>query len=131
KVPQPSTDANSLILKVSFAIAEDMYQNVVAFHPANGMLNKDTDLTQGFIGSPLVIVQLRIGVLFALARLPRRDVNLISLVVRLNPKIASIDSNIDVCLKIARKWHSIPCEPHHIWLPRPQLPARACRSSSL
>ena len=34
-------------------------------------------------------------------------------------------------LKNARKWHSIPCEPHHIWLPRPQLPARACRSSSL
>ena len=74
-----------------------MYQNVVAFHAANGMLNKDADLTQGFIGSLLAIVQLRIGVLFTLARLPRRDVNLIPLVVRLNPKIASIDSNIDVC----------------------------------
>ena len=74
-----------------------MYQNVVAFHAANGMLNKDADLTQGFIGSLLVIVHLRIGVLFTLARLPRRDVNVIPLVVRLNPKIASIDSNIDVC----------------------------------
>jgi len=34
-------------------------------------------------------------------------------------------------LKIARKRHSIPCEPHHIGLPRPQWCARACRSSSL
>jgi len=45
EVPQPSTDANGLILKSSFAIAENMHQNVIAFHAANGMLNKDTDLT--------------------------------------------------------------------------------------
>ena len=56
-----------------------MYQNVVAFHAANGMLDKYGILTQGFIGSLLAIVQLRIGVLFILARLPRRDVNLIPL----------------------------------------------------
>jgi hypothetical protein len=78
-----------------------MCQNVVAFHAANGMLNKDTDLTQGFIGSLLVIVQLRVGVLFPLARLLGWDVNLIPLVVRLNPKIASIYSNIDVCKPVS------------------------------
>src|SRR5207244_6111612 len=72
EVPQPSTDANGLILKSSFAIAENMHQNVIAFHAANGMLNKDTDLTQGFIGSLLLIAQLRAGVLFALARLLSR-----------------------------------------------------------
>ena len=34
-------------------------------------------------------------------------------------------------LKAARKRPSIPCEPHQIWVPRPHVPARACRSSSL
>jgi hypothetical protein len=73
-----------------------MDQNVVALHAANGMLNKDTDLTQGGIGSLLLIAQLRVGVLFALARLLGRDVNPIPPVIRLNTKIASIDSNIDI-----------------------------------
>ena len=35
------------------------------------------------------------------------------------------------CLKVARKRHSIPCEPLQFCLPRPHVPARACRSSSL
>jgi hypothetical protein len=34
-------------------------------------------------------------------------------------------------LKVARKWRSPPCEPHQTWLSRHQMPARACRSSSL
>ncbi len=29
EVPKPSTDDNGIILKISFAIAEDMHQNVV------------------------------------------------------------------------------------------------------
>ena len=73
-----------------------MHQNVIAFHAANGMLNKDTDLTQGFIDSLLLSAQLRVGVLFALARLLGRDVNPITSVVRLNAKIASIDADIDI-----------------------------------
>ena len=73
-----------------------MHQNVIAFHAANGMLNKDTDLTQGFIGSLLLIAQLRAGVLFALARLLGRNVNPIPSGVRLNAEIASIDSDIDI-----------------------------------
>src|SRR5215470_19525205 len=96
EVPQPSTDANGIILKISFAIAENMHQNVIAFHAANGMLNKDTDLTQGCIGSLLLIAQLWAGVLFALARLLSRDVNPITPVVRLNAQIASIDADIDI-----------------------------------
>ena len=70
-----------------------MHQNVIAFHAANGMLNKDTDLTQGFIGSLLLIAQLRPGVLFALARLLGRDVNPITPIVRSNTKIASVVEN--------------------------------------
>jgi hypothetical protein len=61
------------------------------------MLNKDPDLTQDFIGSLLLIAQLRVGVLFALAWLLGRDVNPIPSVVRLNTKVASIDPNIDIC----------------------------------
>jgi len=38
-----------------------MHQNVVAFHAANGMLNKDPDLTQGGIGSFVLIAQLWVG----------------------------------------------------------------------
>jgi transposase len=34
-------------------------------------------------------------------------------------------------LKGCTKTALIPCEPHHIRLPRPQVPARACRSASL
>src|SRR5215472_11530882 len=40
EVPQPSTDANGIILKISFAIAEDMHQNVIAFHAASGKLSE-------------------------------------------------------------------------------------------
>ena len=65
-----------------------MHQNVIAFHAANGMLNKDTDLTQGFLGSLLLIAQLRAGGLFALARLLGRDVNPITPVVSLNAELA-------------------------------------------
>ena len=75
-------------------MAEDMHQNGVALHAAHGMLDKDADLTQGFIVSLLFIAQLRVRVLFALARLFRRDVNLIAIVVRLDTTIASSAPNI-------------------------------------
>ena len=64
-----------------------MHQNVIAFHAANGMLNKDTDLTQDCIGRLLLIAQLRGRVLCAPTRLLGRDVNPIPSVVRLNTKI--------------------------------------------
>jgi hypothetical protein len=50
---------------MSFAIAQDMHQNVLAFHATNGMLNKDTDLTQGCMGSLLLIAPLRGGILLS------------------------------------------------------------------
>ena len=74
-----------------------MYQNVVAFHATNGMLNKDPDLTQGGIGSFLLIAQLWRRVLFALARLLCWDVNPITPVVCFNAKIAQINPNMQVC----------------------------------
>ena len=71
-----------------FAITETMDQNIVALHATNGMLNKDADTTQGGIGSSLLIAQLRVGVLLTLARLLRREVNLITTVVRFNTSIS-------------------------------------------
>src|SRR5215475_14626382 len=87
EVPQPSTDANGIILKINFAIAEDLHQNVLAFHPANGMLKKDTDLTQGWVGGLLLSAPLRVGGLFTFTRLLCRDCHPITPVVSLHAKI--------------------------------------------
>jgi hypothetical protein len=80
-----------------YAVAKGMYQNIGTFHAANGMFNKDTDLTQGCIGSLLILAQLRVGVLLTLARLLRWDVNAITTGVRLNTKRASINPNVEIC----------------------------------
>ena len=77
-----------------------MHQNVIAFHAANCMLNKDTDLTQGFIGSLLLIAQLRVGVLLTLTRLLCRDVNPLTPVVRLHAEVAQIDPHMDICKSV-------------------------------
>ena len=65
-----------------------MYQNVVALHATDRMLDKDTDLTEGFIRSLLLSTSLGTGVLFTLARFLCRNFNLIITVVRLNTQIA-------------------------------------------
>ena len=83
-----SANTNSIILKVSFAIAEAIHQNVVALHAANRMLDKDADLASNLIGYLLCIAQLRVGMLLTLARLLRRNVKLITTVVRSNTEIA-------------------------------------------
>jgi hypothetical protein len=67
-----------------YAIAKGMDQNIVALHPTNGMLDKDTNATQGSIGSFLLLAQLWVRVLSTLARLPRQDGNLLTTVIRLN-----------------------------------------------
>src|SRR4029434_7555586 len=77
---------------------------VVALHAANGMLDKDTDTTQGSIGSFLLIVQLRIGVLLTLARLLRWDVAPIAMVVRLNAEISEMHTTIDIGIPIPFRW---------------------------
>ena len=45
QIPKPSTDANDIILKMLFMVAEAMYQNVVALHATDRMLDKESDLT--------------------------------------------------------------------------------------
>src|SRR5882762_4339616 len=81
-----------------------MYQNIVALHAANGMLDKDADATQNCVGSSLLLAQLRVGVLVTLARLLRRDVNLITTVIRFNASIAEIDTNIYIDKPIHLRW---------------------------
>ena len=80
-----------------------MYQNIIALHAANGMLDKDTDLTQGFLGSLLIIAQLRVRVLLTLARLLYRDFHLITTVGGLNTEITSVDPNMDICKPVHRR----------------------------
>ena len=60
------------------------------------MLDKDTDLTEGFIRRLLLFASLRARILFTLARLLVRDVNLIATVIRLHTQITSVDKHIDV-----------------------------------
>src|SRR5262249_2849451 len=79
-----------------YAIAKGMDQNIIALHTTNGMLDKDTNATQGRIGSFLLLTPLWVGVLVTLAWLPRRDVNLLPTVIRFHTEIAEIDTYIDV-----------------------------------
>jgi hypothetical protein len=76
-------------------MAEDLHQNGVAFPTTNGMLNKDTDVTQGGIGRLLRLAQWRVGVLFTLARLLCRDVHPITPGVGWHAQIASIDPHLE------------------------------------
>ena len=69
-------------------VAEAMDQNVISIQATDRMLDKDTDLTESFIRSLLLFVSLRARMLFTLARLLVRDVNLIATVIRLHPQIA-------------------------------------------
>ena len=71
-----------------YAIAKGMDQNIVALHTTNRMLDKDADLTQGFIHSLLLFASLRARILFTLARFLVRYFNLITTVIRLNTQIA-------------------------------------------
>ena len=65
-----------------------MHQNVVALHAANRMFDEDADLAQNLIGDLVCIAQLRVGILLTLARLLRRNVKLITPVVRSNTELA-------------------------------------------
>ena len=66
------------------------------------MLNKNADATQGGIGSSLLIAQLRVGVLLTLARLLRRDGNLVVLK-------NSADSTSLHNLRLGRDWAERCC----------------------
>jgi hypothetical protein len=87
-VPQPSTDPNDIVLTMLYAVAKGMDQNMGTFQAANGMCNTDTDVTQGGMGSLLIIAPWRVGVLLTLARRLRWDVTALTPVVRLHTKSA-------------------------------------------
>ena len=87
-----------------YAIAKGMDQNIGALHATNGMLNKDAHATQGGIGSLLLIAQLGVEGFLTLARLPRRDGNLLTTVIRLNAEIAEVDTNMQVGKPIQLRW---------------------------
>jgi hypothetical protein len=85
-------------------VAEAMYQNVVALHATDRMLDKDSDLTSDFIRRLLFFASSRARILFTLARLLMRDVNLLSTIVRWHTQITSVDKDIDVSKPIDIWW---------------------------
>jgi len=58
-----------------------MHQNVVALHATDRMLDKDADVTEGFLLSLLLNTSLGTGVLFTLARFLCRNGKLITPVI--------------------------------------------------
>jgi len=107
QVPQPSTDTNDIILKMLEAIAQGMDQNVGALHATNGMLDNDANATQGGRGSLWLLAALWGGGLVTLARLPRREGNLRTSVIRFHTSIAEIDTNIPVGTPLQLRWQRV------------------------
>lgn len=110
QVPKPSADPNDIILKVSFAVAKGIHQNVVTLHATNGMLDKEADSTSGFIRGFLLFAQLGIRGFFTLARLLVRHLNLITTVIRWQTPIAQIDTHLEVCQPIDL-WRPLVLQP--------------------
>ena len=59
------------------------------------MRNANADLAPNLLGDLLCIAPLRVGILLTLARLRRRTVKLLTLVVRSNTEIASVDMHME------------------------------------
>ena len=103
-MPQPSTDTNDIVLKVLYTVAEGMHQNGGALHTTDRMLDKDADLTEGFILSLLLNTSLGTGVLLTLARFLCRHVHLLTAVIRLDTSRASVDTNMQIDTPIHLRW---------------------------
>ena len=87
---------NDLILKMLCMVAEALDEKSVALHATHGMLDKDADLTQGFLGHLVLFTSLRTWILFTLTRLLVREVNLLSTVIGLSPPLAQVDQNMQI-----------------------------------
>src|SRR4249919_1696643 len=81
-----------------------MDQNIGTLHATNGMLDTDANATQGGIGRSLLLAPLRVGVLVTLARLLRRDVQLITTGISWNASRAEIDTNMQIGQPIHLRW---------------------------
>src|SRR6266851_10125758 len=89
------------------AIAQGMDQNVGALHATNGMLDNDANATQGGSGSLWLLAALWGGGLVTLTRLPRREGNLRTSVIRFHTSIAEIDTNIPVGTPLQLRWQRL------------------------
>src|SRR4030095_11084754 len=96
QVPESSTNANHIILKVFCVVAEAVHQNGVTLHTPNRMLDKDTDLTSGCIGSLVLLASLGRWILVTLARFLVRYCKLLPTVIRLHTQRASIDAHMQI-----------------------------------
>jgi hypothetical protein len=104
QVPQSSTAPNGIILKVLCAVAEAMHQNGVALHTTYRRLDKDADVTQGFIDRLLRSASCCLRGLLTLPRLLIRNVKLSKMVIRWQTLIAQITPNMQVAKPIQLWW---------------------------
>jgi hypothetical protein len=77
-------------------VAEAVHQNGVTLHTPNRMLDKDTDLTSGCIGSLVLLASLGRWILVTLARFLVRYCKLLPTVIRLHTQRASIDAHMQI-----------------------------------
>ena len=91
-----SRDGNDVILKVFFLVAETMDKNVVTFDATDSVFNENTYLAQDLVFSLLLLTQLWIWILFALAWFLVGQLDIFPLIVGLEAKIAQVSKNDDV-----------------------------------
>ena len=77
-------------------VAETMDENVVTFDAADGIFNENTYLAQDFVFSLLLLSQLWIWILFALAWFLVGQLDIFPLIVGPEAKIAQVSKNDDV-----------------------------------
>ena len=45
EIPQPSTNANDIVIEISFMVPKTMHQDGITLHATNRIFNEDTHLT--------------------------------------------------------------------------------------
>src|SRR5215475_6091021 len=79
-------------------------QNMGALPTPKGMLDTETNATQGRLGSFVLLAPLGVGMLVTLAWLPRRDVKLLTTVSSLHAERAEVDTHMKVGNPIHLRW---------------------------
>jgi hypothetical protein len=77
-------------------VAEAVHQNSVTLYAPNRMLDNDTDVTSGCIGSLVLLASLGRWILVTLARFLMRYCNLLTPVIRLHTQRAAIDAHMQI-----------------------------------
>jgi hypothetical protein len=91
-------------VKVILVVAESMNKDIVPFDTSDSVFNENAYLTQDSVFSLLLISQLWIRILFALARFFVRQGKVVSLIVGLKAKIVWVSKHEEVGKPIQIWW---------------------------